>query len=38
MNAVAKIKAVPDIIQLKKSGGEGVVREFIELILTMNFS
>ena len=33
-NAVAKIKAIPNIIQLKKNGGDGVVREFIELILS----
>jgi len=30
-NAVDKIKAIPNIIQLKKNGGDGVVREFIEL-------
>ena len=28
-NAVAKIKSIPNIIQLTKNGGEGVVREFI---------
>ena len=33
-NAVAKIKAIPNIIQLKKNGGDGVVREFIELFLS----
>jgi len=32
-NAVAKIKAIPNIIQLTKNGGDGVVREFVALIL-----
>ena len=32
-NAVPKIKAIPNIIQLSKNGGEGVVRELVELIL-----
>jgi len=32
-NAVAKIKAIPNIMQLKKNGGDGVVREFVELFL-----
>ena len=32
-NAVKEIKSIPNIIQLSKSGGEGVVREFIDLIL-----
>ena len=32
-NAVEKIKLIPNIIQLEKNGGEGVVREFIDLIL-----
>lgn len=32
-NAVAKIKSIPNIIQLKRGGGEGVVREFVELFL-----
>ena len=32
-NAVDKIKAIPSIIQLNKNGGDGVVREFVELIL-----
>ena len=32
-NAVPKIKAIPNIIQLSKNGGDGVVRQFIELIL-----
>jgi|TARA_B110000495_G_C22742886_1_gene435481 YrbI family 3-deoxy-D-manno-octulosonate 8-phosphate phosphatase len=33
-NAMKKIKSIPNIIQLQKNGGEGVVREFIELILS----
>jgi YrbI family 3-deoxy-D-manno-octulosonate 8-phosphate phosphatase len=33
-NAMKKIKSIPNIIQLRKNGGEGVVREFIELILS----
>ena len=33
MNAVSKIKSIPNIIQLKKNGGDGAVREFVELIL-----
>lgn len=33
-NAISKIKSIPNIIQLSKNGGEGVVREFIEKILT----
>ncbi len=32
-NAVEKIKSIPNIIQLSKNGGKGVVREFIDLIL-----
>jgi 3-deoxy-D-manno-octulosonate 8-phosphate phosphatase KdsC-like HAD superfamily phosphatase len=32
-NATPRIKALPGILQLDKKGGEGVVREFIELIL-----
>ena len=32
-NAVNKIKSISNIIQLNKKGGEGVVREFVELIL-----
>lgn len=31
-SAVDEIKKIPGIIQLKKSGGEGAVREFIEMI------
>ena len=33
-NAVEKVKAIPGIVQLNKAGGEGAVREFIELILS----
>ena len=33
-NAVEKIKLIPNIIQLEKNGGDGVVREFVELILS----
>ena len=33
-NAVQRIKAIPNIICLQKSGGEGVVREFVEKILS----
>ena len=33
-NAVNKIKSIPNIIHLQKNGGEGVVREFVELILS----
>ena len=32
-NAVEKIRAIPNIIRLNKNGGDGVVREFAELIL-----
>tara|TARA_B100001250_G_scaffold40975_1_gene32442 strand:- start:25225 stop:26367 length:1143 start_codon:yes stop_codon:yes gene_type:complete len=32
-NAVYKIKAIPNIIKLRNNGGDGVVREFVELIL-----
>ena len=32
-NAIDKIKSIPNIIQLSKNGGNGVVREFIDLIL-----
>ena len=31
-NAVARIKSIPNIIQLTKNGGEGVVREFITFL------
>ncbi len=33
VNAVAKIKSIPGIIQLKTRGGSGAVREFIDIIL-----
>ena len=33
-NAIEKIKLIPNIIQLERNGGEGVVREFVELILS----
>ena len=33
-NAVSKIKSIPNIIQLEKNGGTGVVREFVELIIS----
>lgn len=33
-NAVPKIKAIPNIIHLQRNGGDGVVREFVELILS----
>ncbi len=33
-NAVKRIKLIPNIIHLQKNGGEGVVREFVELILS----
>jgi 3-deoxy-D-manno-octulosonate 8-phosphate phosphatase (KDO 8-P phosphatase) len=29
-NAISKVKAIPNIIHLKKSGGDGAVREFID--------
>ena len=32
-NAIDKIKLIPNIIHLQKKGGDGVVREFVELIL-----
>ncbi len=32
-NALPPVKAIPGIIQLQKSGGDGAVREFIDLIL-----
>ena len=32
-NAMHKIQEIPNIIKLNKNGGEGVVREFVELIL-----
>lgn len=33
-NALNKIKNIPGILQLQKAGGEGVVREFVEMILS----
>jgi YrbI family 3-deoxy-D-manno-octulosonate 8-phosphate phosphatase len=36
-NAVAKIKAISSIIHLQKKGGEGVVREFVEFILSDDY-
>ncbi|MBW5289994.1 MAG: N-Acetylneuraminate cytidylyltransferase [Candidatus Ruthia sp. Asou_11_S2] len=35
-NAVDAIKCIPNIIQLKRTGGYGAVREFIEIILKRN--
>ena len=35
MNAMPKIKAVSGIIHLQKKGGEGAVREFVELIMSL---
>lgn len=32
-NATQKVKAIKGIIQLQKSGGDGAVREFIDMIL-----
>lgn len=32
-NATSKVKAIPGIIHLQKNGGEGAVREFIDMIL-----
>ena len=32
-NAVDKVKSIPNIIKLSKSGGDGVVRQFVELFL-----
>ena len=32
-NAISKVKAIDGIIQLQKSGGDGAVREFIDMIL-----
>jgi 3-deoxy-D-manno-octulosonate 8-phosphate phosphatase KdsC-like HAD superfamily phosphatase len=36
MNAVSKVKAIPGIIPLQRKGGEGAMREFVELILDKN--
>jgi 2-dehydro-3-deoxyphosphooctonate aldolase (KDO 8-P synthase) len=35
-DAMDEIKNIPGIIQLKKKGGEGCVREFVELIISRN--
>ena len=32
-NAISKVKAIDGIIHLQKSGGDGAVREFIDMIL-----
>jgi len=34
-DAVDKIKNIPNIIILSKNGGEGVVREFVEILLNL---
>ncbi|MFY7898738.1 MAG: KdsC family phosphatase [Chitinophagaceae bacterium] len=36
-NATKKVKSIQGIIQLEKKGGEGAVREFIEMILENNW-
>jgi YrbI family 3-deoxy-D-manno-octulosonate 8-phosphate phosphatase len=33
-NALPKVKAIPGIIHLEKKGGDGAVREFIEMLIT----
>ncbi|WP_028973454.1 acylneuraminate cytidylyltransferase [Spirochaeta cellobiosiphila] len=33
-NAVSKIKDIPHIIQLERKGGDGTVREFIEMLIS----
>jgi len=35
-NAVSKIKEIPFILQLKKSGGSGAVREFVDILINDN--
>ncbi|MCG3676888.1 acylneuraminate cytidylyltransferase [Aliarcobacter butzleri] len=35
-NALDEIKNIPNIIKLSKSGGDGAVREFVELIVNKN--
>jgi N-acylneuraminate cytidylyltransferase len=35
-NAVTQVKNIPNIIHLQKSGGNGAVREFVELIIEKN--
>jgi len=32
-NAVKRIKEIPNIIKIEKNGGDGAVREFIEILL-----
>ena len=32
-NATSKVKAIKNIIHLKKNGGEGAVREFIDMLM-----
>ncbi len=32
-NAVLKVKSIPNIVKLNRNGGDGVVREFVELFL-----
>lgn len=36
-NAVENVKAIPNILLLSKNGGEGAVREFIEVLIKNNF-
>ena len=36
INAIEKIKLIPNIIHLNSKGGDGVFREFVELILNQN--
>lgn len=36
-NAVKEVKNIPNIIQLKKSGGDGAVREYIEYLIGNRF-
>ena len=36
-DALDAIKNIPGIIQMKKKGGEGCVREFVEMIINRNF-
>jgi 3-deoxy-D-manno-octulosonate 8-phosphate phosphatase (KDO 8-P phosphatase) len=35
-NAMKSVKAIPNIIHLEKKGGDGAVREFIELLIERN--
>ena len=32
-NALDAVKNIPGIVQMKKNGGEGCVREFVEMII-----